>query len=223
LNILAFETSTEYCSLALWFHNKMYTKEIQADQQHSKLLLPMLQKLLAETEVSLTQLDGIAFGAGPGSFTGLRIACGVAQGIAFANDLPIVGISTLKALAHKIDHNKMVVALDARMHEIYYAAYTKTSDDWQTIIEPVVCPPSQAPLLAGDNWIGCGSGFDVYKKELSSHLNGQIFHIHTGLFPHAQEVAQLAIKTFQEGSGDSPDNVAPIYVRNKVALKENER
>lgn len=183
----------------------------------------MLQELLAETETSLTQLNGIAFGAGPGSFTGLRIACGVAQGIAFANDLPITGISTLKALAHKIKHDKVVVALDARMHEIYYAAYMKTNNNWQTIIEPTVCPPAQAPLLPGDNWAAGGSGFDVYKKEIPDRLNEKIVHIHTGLFPHAREVAQLAIKTFQEGSGDSPDNVAPIYVRNKVALKENER
>ncbi len=223
MNILAFETSTEYCSVALLLDGQVLYKEVLASQQHSKLLLPMVQEILAETEISLTQLDGIAFGAGPGSFTGLRIACGVAQGLAFANDQPIAKISTLKALAHKIKHDKVVVALDARMCEVYYAAYIKTTDSWQKIIKPTVCPPQQTPLLPGNNWVGCGNGFEAYRQELSSRHAKQILSIQNGVHPHAQEVAELSAEIFATGSGIDPASAAPIYIRNKVALKESER
>ncbi len=224
LKILALETSTEYCSLALWLDGEIHCKETLANQQHSQLLLPMVQEILAETETSLAQLNGIAFGAGPGSFTGLRIACGVAQGLAFANNLPVAGISTLQALAHNNKHNKIIVALDARMHEIYCAAYIRTANHWQTIIEPTVCPPDQAPLLPGDDWVGCGNGFAIYQKQLSKHYSEQISCINNNnQYPHAKEIAQLSLEIFSTESGVNAANAAPIYIRNKVALKESER
>ncbi len=161
---------------------------------------------------------------GQALFTGLRIACGIAQGLAYATERPVTGISTLKALAQHVNSNKVVVALDARMGEIYHAAYEKRDADiWETISEATVCLPNHAPSLTGNGWIGCGSGFDVHHKELTKHYSGQINHINHGLYPHAREVAQLAARKFSNGSVVDPAHAAPIYIRNKVALKESER
>ncbi len=224
MNIIAFDTSTEYCSLALWRDKEIYHKEILAGQRHSELLLPMLQEILTENNLELKQIDGYAFGAGPGSFTGIRIACGIAQGLAYATECPIAGINTLEALAQRINKEKVVVALDARMGEIYHAAYEKKdTDTWQTVCKTTVCSPNHAPPLAGTNWTGCGSGFDLYQKELSQHYNGHISRINYGLYPHAREIAELAARKFSKKLGTNPALATPIYVRNKVALKENER
>lgn len=183
----------------------------------------MIQEVLAEAEFPLAQLDGIAFGAGPGSFTGLRIACGVAQGLAFAADLPVTGVSTLEAIAQKNAAQKVIVALDARMGEIYHAAYQQLAQSWQTVSAPTLCIPNQAPAVSGEHWVGCGSGFDTYDKVLSTLYNGHIKQINYALYPHAEAIAQLAIPQFADGSNTDPCNAAPIYIRNKVALKESER
>lgn len=224
MNIIAFDTSTEYCSLALWQDGEICYKEILAEQRHSELLLPMLQEILTENNIELKQINGYAFGAGPGSFTGIRIACGIAQGLAYATDCPVTGISTLEALAQRIINDKVVVALDARMGEIYHAAYEKQGNGtWITVNEATVCAPNNAPSLEGNNWIGCGSGFDLYQRELSEHYRGRLDHIKNGLYPHAREIATLAANKFSNKLGTNPILATPIYVRNKVALKENER
>lgn len=224
MKILALETSTEYCSVALYLDGKILGKEILAKQRHSEILLPMVQEILAEAELTLYQIDGIAFGAGPGFFTGLRIACGVAQGLAYATNLSVAGISTLEAIAQKVGEERIIVALDARMGEIYHAAYHKSiNHEWKTISPPTLCLPHHAPLVSGREWHGCGSGFDVYNKELSAPYCGHLHKIHYGLHPQANEIAQLALSKFSDGSVTDPANATPIYIRNKVALKENER
>lgn len=224
MKILALETSTEFCSVALYLDGKLFNKEILAERRHSEILLPMVQEQLEEAALALQQLDGIAFGAGPGSFTGLRIACGVAQGLAYATNLPVIGISTLEAVAQQIDEQKIIVALDARMGEIYHAAYQKAANfDWKIISPPTLCLPQHAPSIPGNGWIGCGSGFDVYRKELSELYSENIHQIHFKRHPQAGEIAQLALPKFTDGSNTDPANVTPVYIRNKVALKENER
>lgn len=224
MKILALETSTEFCSVALYLNGKTLNKEVLAERRHSEILLPMIQEMLSEVELTLQQIDGIAFGAGPGSFTGLRIACGVAQGLAYAANLPVVGISTLEAVAQKIGEQKIIVALDARMGEIYHAAYQKlTSHDWKVISPPTLCFPHHAPSLSNNRWHGCGGGFDVYHKELSTVYSKNIQQIHYGLHPQAAEIAQLALPKFSDGSNTDPTLALPVYIRNKVALKENER
>lgn len=224
MKILALETSTEFCSAALYLDGKISNKEILAERRHSEILLPMVHELLEESALALQQLDGIAFGAGPGSFTGLRIACGVAQGLAYATNLPVIGISTLEAVAQQIEEQKIIVALDARMGEIYHAAYQKlTNYDWKVISPPALCLPQHAPSVPGNGWVGCGSGFDVYREELSALYRENIHQIHFKLHPHAGEIAQLALPKFTDGSNTDPANVTPVYIRNKVALKENER
>ncbi len=224
MKILALETSTEFCSVALYLDGKIFNKEILAERRHSEILLTMVQEQLEEARLALQQFDGIAFGAGPGSFTGLRIACGVAQGLAYATNLPVIGISTLEAVAQQIDEQKIIVALDARMSEIYHAAYQKVANfDWKIISPPTLCLPQHAPSIPGNRWIGCGSGFDVYHKELSALYSENIHQIHYKLHPQAGEIAQLALPKFTDGSNTDPANATPVYIRNKVALKENER
>lgn len=223
LKILALDTSTEYCSIAVLLDGEILSREILAKQRHSELILPMLRQMLGEAGLTLAQLDGIAFGAGPGSFTGLRIACGVAQGLAFGADLPVMGICTLEAMAVAAGGDNVIAALDARMSEIYHAAYTKMADEWQPVREPTLCSPQQAPLVRGSGWIGCGSGFSIYGEALRSRYDDCIHHIISDLRPHASYMIQLAVPRFAKGLGIDPADAAPLYVRNKVALKEKER
>jgi len=223
LKILALDTSTEYCSIALSLDGEILSREVLAGQQHSELILPMLQRMLAETELTLVQLDGIAFGAGPGSFTGLRIACGVAQGLAFGADLPVTGVCTLEALAQQLGNGDVITAVDARINEIYHAAYTRVAEGWRPVSEPTLCLPQHAPTLRGCDWTGCGSGFAVYEEVLRAHYEGCLGRIASDLRPRARDMAQLAAPLFAKGLGIDPANAVPLYIRNKVALKEKER
>jgi tRNA threonylcarbamoyladenosine biosynthesis protein TsaB len=223
LKILALDTSTEYCSVALLSDNDVTSREDYAGQRHSELILPMVRQVLADSGITLADLDGIAFGSGPGSFTGLRIACGITQGLAFGADLPVVGICTLEALAQEAGAEKVVTALDARMGEIYHAAYEKGRHEWQPVAQPSLCRPENAPLPKGDNWIACGSGFDMYEERLRVRYEGCVKRIISQTRPNAHSIARLAVGKFARGQSTGPSEAAPLYIRNKVALKENER
>lgn len=223
LKILALDTSTEYCSIALLLDGEVLSREVLAERRHSELILPMLQRVLEETGLTLAQLDGIAFGAGPGSFTGLRIACGVTQGLAFGAELPVMGICTLEALAQEAGDGNVITALDARMNEIYHAVYTKSAEGWRTVSEPTLCFPQHAPLVPGCDWTGCGSGFSMYDKALLTRYDGSVSHFIGGLRPRARAIVQLAAPRFAKGLGIDPADAVPLYIRNKVALKERER
>ncbi len=210
--------------MALSFNEQIYDREIHARNRHSEILLSMVQELLTDNGLTLRQLDGIAFGAGPGSFTGLRIACGVAQGLAYALNLPVAGINTLEAVAQSINAQKIIVALDARMSEIYHAAYDKLTDqNWQIINSPTLCLPQHAPPCDGETWQGCGSGFDLYHEILSTRYKNNLQKIYYGFRPRAKEIAQLALLKFSNGQTTDATQASPIYIRNKVALKEKER
>ncbi|PTQ83090.1 tRNA threonylcarbamoyladenosine biosynthesis protein TsaB [Nitrosospira multiformis] len=223
MKILAFDTSSEYCSVALLLERDLLGEEVLAGQRHSELVLPMVSRILDESGLTLVQLDGIAFGSGPGSFTGLRIACGIAQGLAFGAGLPVIGIGTLEALAQQAGGTQVITALDARMHEIYHAAYRKGLDGWQAVSEPILCLPQNAPPLQEQDWTGCGSGFDMYPTVLRKRYEGYLNHIISGVRPDARAMTQLAAPRFARGQGLDPADAAPLYIRNKVALKEKER
>ncbi|MBI2312209.1 MAG: tRNA (adenosine(37)-N6)-threonylcarbamoyltransferase complex dimerization subunit type 1 TsaB [Betaproteobacteria bacterium] len=223
MKILAFDTSTEHCSLALFMDGTVSARDAVAGRRHSEMLLPMVQGLLAEAGVTLKQLDGIAFGAGPGSFTGLRIACGVAQGLAFGAGLKVIGICTLEALAEATHSERVIACLDARMGEIYHGAYEKRDGGWVAVREPSLCLPRDAPQVPGDGWTGCGSGFDLHGDALRARYDGRLARVDRGMIPHAREMVRLATRRFARGEGIEPDHAAPLYVRNKVALKEAER
>jgi len=223
MRILALETSTEYCSVALWQGGVVIDRCELVGQKHSEVLIEMLDGLLREAGVKLAQLDGIAFGMGPGSFTGVRIACGVAQGLALGADLPVFGVSTLQALAQASGRDKVIAALDARMAEVYHAAYEKRDGEWVTVCEPSLCLPQVAPRVAGSGWFGAGSGFAAHGAALNERYAEQLTGSDAQAVPQASAIATLAASRFAAGEGMDAAQAMPLYLRDKVALKTSER
>jgi tRNA threonylcarbamoyladenosine biosynthesis protein TsaB len=223
MKLLALDTSTEYLSLALDLDGEVRLREMLAGQKHSSLILPLLQELLEEAGVSLTDMDGIVFGQGPGSFTGLRIGCGVAQGLAFGVNLPVVGAGTLMALAEQADHPKVIACLDARMGEVYHAAYEREGNSWREVHAPGLYHPTQVPAVTGDDWCGIGSGWDSYEAILRDKYATQLSSVKLNAFPLARHMLPLAMPIFKAGNASSAEHIAPLYVRNKVAFTTSER
>jgi len=223
VKILALETSTEYCSVALWLDGEVDAREALAGQRHSELLLGMVDAVLRGHALTPRDLDGVAFGAGPGSFTGLRIACGVAQGIAFGADLRVVAVSTLLALAESAAAERAVCCLDARMGQVYHAAYARGGAGWDAVHAPGLYAPDEAPLVPGGSWTGCGSGFRAYRDALARRYAQQLSAIMPDVYPHARHVARLAVPEFEGGRAVAAEEAVPVYIRDKVALKSDER
>jgi len=215
MKFAAFETSTEWCSVALWRDGEIAAIERRGANRHSELALPMLEKLITNAGMTLAQLDAVAFGAGPGAFTGLRIACGLAQGLAFARALPVIGISTLEAMAEATGAPRVVACIDARMSEVYYAALEKRGERWVEAIAVQCVAPQAAPRPAGEGWVGCGNGFAVYG-------NMGLKKILPDIHPGAVAVAQLAAPRLAAGEGVDAALAAPLYVRDKVAFTRQE-
>ena len=211
MRFAAIETSTEWCSVALWRDGEIVCAERRAGHRHSELALPMLDSLLSSFDLTARRLDAVAFGAGPGSFTGLRIACGLAQGLAFGRGIPVLGISTLEALAEEGGAARVVACLDARMGEVYYSALEKREGRWTEVVAARCVPPQAAPRPAGDDWVGCGNGFAVYGN---LGLDRVLPEVH----PSAAAVARLAAPRLAAGEGVDAALAAPVYVRDKVAL-----
>lgn len=224
MKLLALDTSTEYLSLALLLDGALAERELLAGQSHSQRILPLLRELLDEAGVGLRDLDGIAFGAGPGSFTGLRIGCGVAQGLAFGVGLPVIGVSTLLSLAEDAQGaSKVIACLDARMGEVYHAVYEKTAAGWQEIIAPGLHAPDLVPVIEGEGWTGIGSGWKAYAQALEQHYGPQLAQCLPQAYPRAAAIARLALPEFEAGLGRPASEAAPLYIRNKVALTTRER
>ena len=227
MNLLALDTSTEFLSLALQLGDKTYTHHQPAGQAASQLVLPQIQALLDAANIKLSDLDGIAFGAGPGAFTGVRVACGVAQGLGFGANLPVVGVNTLLALAEASAQERVIACLDARMGEIYHAAFVKENGKWIEQSATSVCKPESAPMLDG-GWIGVGSGWAVYGDILSNIYAENLVKtlpndLHYKVTPSAKAILQLAAPIFAAGEAKSASQAMPIYIRNRVALTTIER
>jgi tRNA threonylcarbamoyladenosine biosynthesis protein TsaB len=223
MKLLALETSTEYCSVALWQDGAVSQRCELVGQKHSEVLMAMLDELLQDAGVKIKQVDGIAFGKGPGSFTGVRIACGVAQGLALGTDVKVVGVCTLQALAEASGKEKVIAALDARMSELYFAAYEKRNGEWATVIEPCLCKPDDAPMLSGERWFGAGSGFAVSAAALGTRYGSQLIGADAQAMPQAAAVARIAAAEFAKGNAVDADLALPLYLSDKVALKTSER
>ncbi len=223
MRILALDTSTEYCSVALWQDGVIAERCELVGQKHSELLMPMLDDLLRATGHKLQAMDGIAFGKGPGSFTGVRIACGVAQGLAFGADVQVVGVCTLEALAQASGRDKVIAALDARMGEIYHAVYEKCDAAWATVSEPRLCKPEDAPAVHGAGWFGAGSGFFAHGEVLDARYAGQLRGVDGNAVPQAAAIAALGAARLMRGEGVDAAQALPLYLRDKVALKTSER
>jgi tRNA threonylcarbamoyladenosine biosynthesis protein TsaB len=222
VNILALESSSHHVSVALWRDGMLSQRSAELDNGGSTYLLPWASELCAEVGMELAALDAIAFGAGPGAFTGLRLACGVAQGLAFGLDLPVVPVSTLEALALAAcdDGSGQVIAcLDARIHEVYYAAYRIENGNVSTTLAPVCAAPFDVVLPPGDGWVGCGSGFAAYPELFA----GALAVVHADRWPTAAAVARLAAPVLASGLGVDAALAVPLYLRDKVALTTAER
>jgi tRNA threonylcarbamoyladenosine biosynthesis protein TsaB len=176
----------------------------------------MLETLLAQARLAIRDLQAVAFGAGPGSFTGLRIACGIAQGLAFARGLPACGVSTLEAMAEESGAPRAVACLDARMGEVYYCALERQDGRWREVIPAQCVAPERAPRPPGAGWVGCGSGFAVYGDMGFDRVYPEIH-------PGAAAVARLAAPRLAAGEGVDAARIAPVYLRDKVAATTQER
>ena len=223
MNLLALDTSTEFLSLTILKGDKTFTFDINAGQTHSQIILPQIQALLDVADIQLKDLHGIAFGAGPGSFTGVRIAAGVAQGLGLGTNLPVVSVCTLLALAEASGAGKVLACLDARMGEVYHAAYERVENEWQTVFEPGLYKPDAVPVIQGADWVGAGSGWQTYAEQLSAIYNKQLLAIQPALLPTATAIIRLAVPIFKSGNAKSASEAMPIYIRNRVALKTAER
>ena len=227
MRILALDTSTEWCSVAVGDGMRWHRLDEHAGQAHSERVLPMVHAALAAASWPLASLDGIAFGSGPGSFTGIRIGCGVAQGLALGANLPIAPIPTLAAVAQEVFRTRgwrrVVACLDARMREVYIAAYARPDDHWREWAEPSVEPPAEAGRAASADdadWYGAGNGFAAYPLLAVQLL---LRHSAADARPSAQSIGELAFPELAAGRGVTAVDAAPLYVRHRVALTAAEQ
>lgn len=220
--ILAIETSSELASAALLRDGVVTSAEAAGVVTHSQSILPMVQSLLGDAGIKLADCDAIAFGSGPGSFTGVRTACGIAQGLAYGSNLPVLPTVTLLALAQAC-HEKtgacdVLAVLDARMGEVYWAQY-KFDQTWQIVVPPSLSAPAQV-MPIGDVF-ACGNGLNAYSTEFSSRPF--FSDERKDWVPHAKHIAHLAAIAFAQGLGVPAKSAEPLYLRNKIALTTNER
>lgn len=222
MRLLGFETATRRLSVALWQDGELLERSAELPNGGSELLLPWVRELLAEAGLTLAQIDGIAFGAGPGGFTGLRLACGVTQGLAFGLDLPVLPVSTLEALALACGEREVWTCLDARMNEVYCAAYRVAGDSVEQLMAPACLPPAVAPAPTFAGGWGVGDGFASYGSALAAR-KPDLAGLHADVFPTAAAVLRLAAPAFAQGCTVAAAAAQPIYVRDKVAMTTRER
>ncbi|CAM3995753.1 tRNA (adenosine(37)-N6)-threonylcarbamoyltransferase complex dimerization subunit type 1 TsaB [Xenorhabdus thuongxuanensis] len=223
--ILAIDTATEACSVALWNEGVVEAQFEISPREHTQRILPMVQAVLSKGGVSLQQLDVLAFGRGPGSFTGVRIGVGIAQGLALGAELPMVGVSSLKTMAQGAFRLKgatnVLVAIDARMGEVYWGQYTRNSQgEWQGNETEAVLKPEQVQevmsSLSGE-WAIAGTGWEAYPQLLESQLTLTASDI---TLPHAEDMLPLAIQMWEAGEVTAVEYAEPVYLRNEVTWKK---
>jgi tRNA threonylcarbamoyladenosine biosynthesis protein TsaB len=219
-SILAIETATEACSAALYHQGKTTSKYQVAPQLHANLILFMCDELLRDANLLPAQLSAIAFGRGPGSFTGVRIATAVAQGIGVAHDLPLIPVSTLQALAQAayIKHQaiNVLAGIDARMQEIYWSTYGIIDGLMQPVSEEIVAKAERLPVPDDSNWFGAGSAWRSYKSVLLEKYNALLNGTNENLFPSADAIIPIALKYYTEGNMVNAENTVPVYLRDNI-------
>ena len=217
MKLLALDTATEACSAALFIDGNIISRYEVAPRRHTELILPMIDQLLAEAETRLAQLDAIAFGCGPGAFTGVRIATGIAQGLAFSSGLPVIPVSTLATLAQSVrdETDYIAAAIDARMDEIYFGLY-KSGEYVELINVESVLPPADLPVQDISTCYGVGSGWSRYSELLQDKFKNKLTGYSGDRFPHAKDMVPLAIHAYKAGALVKPEEAMPVYLRNKV-------
>lgn len=216
---LALETSTEHLSLALHTPEGLFLHAEHVGQKHAELTLPALEQLLVQAGVTRAELAGVAFAMGPGSFTGLRIGCGIAQGLAFGLDIPVVGVSTLEALAQQCPGDLAYICIDARMNQVYTAAYQREGEQWHEIFAADVLNPDTIPVPEQSGWMGLGSGFAAYADTLQQRLGAQLADTMPDAYPHARNILALALPRFEAGQGMPADQPPCSICATKWRLK----
>ena len=218
MKLLAIETATEACSVAVWIDGEVHERFEIAPRRHAELTLPWAEQLLADTGVAKSQLDAIAVGRGPGAFTGVRLAIALAQGIALALDRPLLPVSTLAALAMRAQGDDIIAAIDAHMGEIYAATFRREGGGVVAGSDERVIAPAEYPLPEGDGWHGAGTGFAAADGLLRARLQGRLASVDAAALPHAADVARLGALAFARGEAVAPERIEPAYLRNNVAL-----
>ena len=221
MKLLALDTATEACSVALNIDGEVIDRFELTPRRHSRDLLPMVEAVLAEAGLRLAQLDALAFGRGPGAFTGLRVATAMVQGLAFAVDLPVVPISTLAALAQQglrtHQSTQVLSAIDARMDEVYWGAFTESDGLMVPVAPEVVVAPQSVTATVGA-WFGMGTGW-AFREQMAARVTD----CQVDAWPHARDIATLAVADVKQGKGLPAEQAMPVYLRDKVALKKSER
>lgn len=221
MKLLAIDTSSSACSVGLLIDNEIKIIHEIAPLQQAQKILPMIEKILQESTVSLNELDALAFGCGPGSFTGVRIATSVMQGIGYAMDLPLIPVSSLAALAQaaysELGRDKLLVAIDARIQEVYWGAYQVNKEGVVELINTErVSPPQEILLPSESGWYGVGNAWDVYFEQISASPA----YLDATRLPTALGVLQLAKVRYKKKEWVDAENALPSYLRNEVALKK---
>ena len=228
MKLLAFETATEACSVALYVDGEIIERHEIAPRLHAEYALPWAEELLAQAGIRRSQLDVIAISRGPGAFTGVRLAIALGQGIALALGKPMVGVSTLMAIAASLKgeekKQRILAAIDARMGEVYVGAFERNGDELIAISAELVAAPDKI-VLPDDHggWHGVGTGFSAVDGALRSHLGSQLLSVDTSVLPRAADVARLAVAACARGEAVAPERVEPAYLRNNVALTLEEQ
>ena len=225
MNILAIETATDACSCALETGGAIVARHAVEPRRHSELLLPMVHSVLEEAGIGLGELDAIAFGRGPGSFTGLRIACAVAQGLGFGAGCPLVAVSTLQVVAAGMHRSRstrrVLVAFDARMGEVYWGGFEWNGFTMAAAFEESVAPPQAVHVPHHGPWAVAGSGWSAYPAILGDRLAGRLDGsreiVDTDRLPEAIDMLDLAKAAFDAGLAVAPEDAAPVYLRSDVA------
>lgn len=217
MKILALDTSTAACSAALWLDGESLELFEISSKQHSELILPMVDKIMHESGVSLHQCDALAVGEGPGSFTGLRVGVAAAQGLAFGVDLPVIPVSSLLAQANRHLAAHSLCAFDARMSQLYWGLYQLGSSGLMQAVTEVMLSAAEEIVLNPDYaWTALGTGCDRYRTDLKAGNAGVQVDFVSHSFPHATDVARIAVEYYAAGRMIAAEQLAPHYVRNKV-------
>jgi tRNA threonylcarbamoyladenosine biosynthesis protein TsaB len=224
LKLLAVDTSTEACSAALFVDGVISQQYQIAPREHSHLILSMIDVLLSDADIAPKNLDAIAFGCGPGSFMGIRVAAGVVQGIAFAHAIPVIPVSTLAAISmvamEQTGTDHVLAAIDARMKEVYWGAYIREADGTVKLQgEECVIAPEQVPVPETGQWVVAGSGWSTYGDVMRPKLGNRLATSLDDCFPTAEAVVKLAINDYENGSVVSAAEAVPVYLRDNVASK----
>lgn len=226
MRILAIDTATEACSAALWDNGNLFAHFEECPREHTQRILPLVKDILNQGNTSLTELDALAFGRGPGSFTGVRIGIGIAQGLALGANLPMIGVSTLATMAQgafrKTGATRVLAAIDARMGEVYWAEYTRDEqgvwygEETECVLKPEAVS-ERLKLLSGD-WATVGTGWPAWPD--MANESGLTLVDGNMLLPSAEDMLPIACKHFAAGKTVAVEHAEPVYLRNEVAWKK---